>query len=114
MELYKLVKDWTFESEMIRDRLVVGIKDGPLSEKLQSDSNLKAKQEIRQREAIQSQQQEFKAGDGGEELDELKSRRKFKLHPKKSSQRQAAQHGKLYTLRKGSAYMGQRGSLPPV
>ena len=54
MELYKLVKDCeygTFESEMIRDRLVVGIKDGPLSKKLQSDSNLtleKAKQEIRQ------------------------------------------------------------------
>ena len=107
MELYKLVKDCeygTFESEMIRDRLVVGIKDGPLSEKLQSDSNLtleKAKQEIRQREAIQSQQQELKAGDGGEGLDELKSRRKFKPHPKKSSQRQAAQHTKPASCGKG-------------
>ena len=33
-------------------------------------------------------------GDSGEGLDELKSRRKFKPHPKKSSQRQAAQHTK--------------------
>ncbi len=41
---------------MIRDRLVVGIKDAGLSERLQLDPTLtleKAKTSIRQREAVQ-------------------------------------------------------------
>ena len=45
----------TLESEMIRDRLVVGIRDTALSEKLQLDAELtleKAKKSIRQREAV--------------------------------------------------------------
>ena len=47
-----------FKEEMLRDRLVVGIRDKALSEKLQLDSNLKletAKTNIRQREAVKQQ-----------------------------------------------------------
>jgi len=45
--------------ELIRDRLVVGIRDESLSERLQIESDLtleKAKKFVRQREAIQQQQ----------------------------------------------------------
>ena len=49
----------TLKGEMIRDRLVVGIRDSSLSERLQLDANLtleKAKIAIRQKEAVQEQQ----------------------------------------------------------
>ena len=52
-----------FTSEMIRDRLVVGISDSALSEKLQMDSALtldKAKRLIRQQEAVHKQQDVLK------------------------------------------------------
>ena len=44
---------------MIRDRLVVGIRDSSLSERLQMDESLtleKAKKLVRQREAVKEQQ----------------------------------------------------------
>ena len=50
------------KDEMIRDRLVVGIRDSSLSERLQLDSDLtleKAKKAIRQREAVKEQQREL-------------------------------------------------------
>ena len=48
------------KDEMIRDRLVVGIRDESLSERLQMEVNLNldtAKKLIRQREAVQQQQE---------------------------------------------------------
>ena len=60
--LYNLADSCNFgalKGEMIRDRLVVGIRDSLLSERLQLDANLtleKAKITIRQKEAVQEQQ----------------------------------------------------------
>ena len=54
MELYKLVEDCEYgamKEEMIRDRLVVGIRDTMLSERLQLDPKLtleSAKKAVRQ------------------------------------------------------------------
>ena len=62
MALYALAANCNYgalEHEMIRDRLVVGIRDTALSERLQLDAELtleKAKKAIRQREAVQQQQ----------------------------------------------------------
>ena len=62
MELYNLVEYCNYgelKSEMIRDRLVVGILDKKLSEHLQLNPELTlevAKKKIRQREALQEQQ----------------------------------------------------------
>lgn len=50
---------------MIRDRIVVGIRDTALSQKLQLDPDLtleKAKTQVRQREAVQEHQQQMKGG----------------------------------------------------
>ena len=61
--LYKLAEHCDYSDmteELIRDRLVVGIRDRALSEKLQIDSGLTleaAKKAIRQREAVHEQQQ---------------------------------------------------------
>ena len=57
--LYELVKNCEYgdqRDEMLRDRLVVGIRDGALSAKLQLEATLtleKAKKTIRQKEAVQ-------------------------------------------------------------
>ena len=59
--LYSLAEHCEYgemKDEMIRDRIVVGIRDRPLSEHLQLDAELtleKAKKRVRQREAIQEQ-----------------------------------------------------------
>ena len=63
--LYDLVENCDYgelQSEMIRDRLVVGIRDSALSERLQMDAELtleKAKKAVRQREAVHEQQREL-------------------------------------------------------
>ena len=60
--LYTLAENCAYgdlKSEMIRDRIVVGIRDRPLSERLQLDAELtleKAKTMVRQREAVHEQQ----------------------------------------------------------
>ena len=60
--LYELAEDCEYgalHSEMIRDRLVVGIRDITLSEQLQTNAELaldKAKKIIRRREAVHQQQ----------------------------------------------------------
>ena len=65
-ELYYLAERCSYgqlTSEMIRDRLVVGIRDQALSERLQLNPDLtleKAKTMIRQREAVHTQQQVLK------------------------------------------------------
>ena len=77
MALYDLAANCEYgdmQSEMIRDRLVVGIQDTALSERLQMDADLtleKAKKTIRQREAVQEQQRELK-GSETKSLDALK------------------------------------------
>ena len=62
--LYQLAENCDYaadiKDEMIRDRLVVGIRDTKMSETLQMDPELtleKAKQKIRQKDAIKEQQQ---------------------------------------------------------
>lgn len=61
-DLYKLVEHCEFgqlANEMIRDRIVVGVTDGRLSEALQMDSNLtveKAIDKARQSETVKAQQ----------------------------------------------------------
>ena len=65
-------------AEIIRDKLVVGIRDGPLSERLQLDPDLtleKAKKMIRQREPVQEQQKVLKGTSETGALEELKSKR---------------------------------------
>ena len=70
MALYDLAQHCDYgemKNEMIRDRLVVGIRDSSiLSEKLQLDSTLTletAKKAIRQREAVHEQQKILKGND---------------------------------------------------
>ena len=66
MQLYRLAETCNYgdlEAEMIRDRLVVGIRNGQLSERLQLDPDLtleKAKKVIRQQEAVHQQQETLK------------------------------------------------------
>ena len=58
---------------MIHDRLVVGIQDASLSQRLQLGPDLtleKAKKLVHQREAVQEQQQVLKGATSGD-LDEL-------------------------------------------
>ncbi|KAL5510819.1 hypothetical protein EMCRGX_G006423 [Ephydatia muelleri] len=70
-ELYSLAERCSYgqlTSEMIRDRLVVGIRDLALSERLQLNPDLtleKAKTMIRQREAVHTQQQVLKEAESG-------------------------------------------------
>ena len=90
MELYRLAESCDYgalRNEMIRDRLVVGIRDAALSQQLQLDAELtleKAKKRIRQKEAVGQQQKELKASaEGTTSLEELRFRRKPKKgqHP---------------------------------
>ena len=99
--LYHLAENCDYrelKSEMIRDRLVVGIKDSALSESLQIDADLtleKAKKRIRQREAVQEQQQLLKGGTSST-LEEIRSHRGcFKNRPRaKPSPKQCTRCGK--------------------
>ena len=66
MELYHLTENCEYgvlTNEMIRDRLVVGIRDEALSERLQLDPDLtleKTKKMVPQREVVHEQQLVFK------------------------------------------------------
>ena len=65
--LYELAENCDYDrlkDQMIRDRIVVGIRDSTLSERLQLDSELtleKAKRMVRQREAVHEQAQSLGA-----------------------------------------------------
>ena len=78
MELYTLAENCNYgdlTSEMMRDRLVVGIQDETLSQKLQLDPTLtldKAKQMILQKEAVREQQQALKKDVFAPAVEELK------------------------------------------
>ena len=88
----------TMKDELIRDRLVVGIRDKTLSERLQMEGELtleKAKRLIRQREAVKEQGSALKSS-GAEDSHSLESvaskhqRRRFKAHSVQSDQRSRA------------------------
>ena len=63
--LYRLVEMCEYgmlKEEMLRDRIVIGIRDLSLSKKLQMDPTLtleNAKKQVRQKEAVQEQRQEL-------------------------------------------------------
>ena len=77
MSLYALVANCNYgslEHEMIRDRLVVGIRHTALSERLQLDAELtleKAKKAVRQREAVH-EQQTILSGAAGSSVDAVR------------------------------------------
>ena len=78
--IYVLAENCNFGSlhdEMIRDRLVVGLRDSKLSEKLQLDANLtleSAVSQARQNEAVKKQQTTIRAsGERMTEMDAVKS-----------------------------------------
>ena len=81
VELYKLAETCeygTMTPELIRDRLIVGILDSELSERLQLIPDLSlenAKEMVRQSEAVHEQQQELKGSKEFSSVNELASRR---------------------------------------
>lgn len=86
MTLYGMVENCDYgpyKDEMLRDRIVVGIRDTTLSDRLQLDRDLtleKAVQMVRQKEAVREQRGQLQSrGDGSKEnpitLDEVKSGR---------------------------------------
>eukprot|EP00731_Ephydatia_muelleri_P004849 Em0002g1025a len=85
--LHNLVQDCEYgelKDEMLRDRLVVGIKDTALSQKLQLDSELtleKAMKAVRQKEAVREQYQTLTGGD--KELNQVRSESRNSLGPAK-------------------------------
>ena len=97
-ELYTLAENCNYgamKDEMIRDRLVVGIRDSTLSQQLQLDADLtleKAKTKTRQREAVGEQQKTLSATGttSSTNLDQLHFRRR-----QFSGKRPAQRHGDL-------------------
>ena len=92
--LYNLAADCNFgnlKDELIRDRIVVGIRNSALSEQLQSDPDLtleRAKTLVRQREAIRDQQQFLKpSSDTSASVEAVKSTQKFKRPHHRNNQR---------------------------
>ena len=77
--LYNLAEKCEYKSlhdEMIRDRIVVGIADQVLSERMQVDENLtleKAAKMARQSEAVKKQQPEIRGTTTKEDLDAIKT-----------------------------------------
>ena len=96
MALYDLAENCEYgnmKPEMLKDRLVVGIRDQSLSAELQMDSDLtleKAKKQIRQCEAVYEQQQKLK-GDEPSSADAIQRggrrnyRRQQQSAPRKTS-----------------------------
>ena len=67
-------------NEMIRDRIVVGLQDAALSEKLQMDKDLtldKAVASARQREAVKKQQAVVRGEDGHPHVDTVRAKKQF-------------------------------------
>ena len=97
--LYSLIESCDYgnlKEEMLRDRIVVGIRDTALSERLQMDADLtleKAKKIVRQKEAVREQHLQLQ-GEGSKKdpivLDEVKGRKPppkrgdAKPHPKQN------------------------------
>ena len=99
--LYNLVENCEYgdlASDMIRDRLVVGIRDNALSQRLQMDSELtleKAKRQIRQREVVQEQQTILHQGEPtGEQTVSYVKASKFRSHGKNTAGKRQHQQQK--------------------
>ena len=104
MELYRLAESCDYgdlKDEMIRDRLVVGIRDAVLSQQLQLDPDLtleKAKKMVRQQEAVHDQQQVLKGvSNEAHVVEELRTKGRFTqpsgtTKPKRPQQRQPQKH----------------------
>ena len=126
MELYKLAENCEYgemQAEMIRDRLVVGIRDSTLSQKLQLNPKLTLELEktmICQREAVGEQQKQLKgvqesAGSlegvrtqRGGRFNKKHPRTHWKLNPKAATQTPTATPFQaLHTLRERPAYARQ-------
>ena len=100
MELYKLAEDCEYgamKEEMIRDRLVVGIRDTVLSERLQLDPKLtleSAKKAVRQQEAVKEQQQtlnKYEQGAGAHvAVDQVRGGKRFSKIKEPRSEREKA------------------------
>ena len=76
MALYSLVESCNYgalESKMIRDRLVIGIRESALSERLQLDAELTLEKEkaIHQCEAVK-EQQSVHSGSGSHSIDSVR------------------------------------------
>ena len=91
MELYKLVENCNYgglQDEMIRDRLVVGIRNQWLSEKMQlnPDLNLEKAKKMARQEVIRDQSRMLKKEEGAT-VDTVSSRGPFpfKQRPKRVS-----------------------------
>ena len=75
------------KSEMIRDRLVIGIRDGQLSERLQMESDLtlqKAEKLVRQRAAVSQQQHALKGPvENKPHLEAIKQQKRVAQYPQR-------------------------------
>ena len=107
LPLYSLAADCEFgelKGQLIRDRIVVGIRDSSLSTKLQMDADLtleKAKRLVRQQEAVCGQQVILNKSEG--EIQAFSSRKPVKRpgnsqsrRPQASSQRSQPSQKCLY------------------
>ncbi|UYV61797.1 K02A2.6-like, partial [Cordylochernes scorpioides] len=89
--LYKLADSCEFEGlheQLIRDRIVVGVRDKALSERMQLDSELtleKAVKMVRQQEAVRQQQVDLQRPSTSQKVDQVKFNSK-KQSPKQQQQ----------------------------
>ncbi|UYV74356.1 K02A2.6-like [Cordylochernes scorpioides] len=89
--LYKLADSCEFEGlheQLIRDRIVVGVRDKALSERMQLDSELtleKAVKLVRQQEAVRQQQVDLQRPSTSQKVDQVKFNSK-KQSPKQQQQ----------------------------
>ncbi|UYV69107.1 K02A2.6-like [Cordylochernes scorpioides] len=89
--LYKLADSCEFEGlheQLIRDRIVVGVRDKALSERMQLDSELtleKAVKMVRQQEAVRQQQVDLQRPSTSQEVNQVKFNSK-KQSPKQQQQ----------------------------
>ena len=125
MELYRLAESCDYgdlKDEMIRDRLVVGIRDVVLSRQLQLDPDLtleKAKKMVRQQEAVHDQQQVLKGVSYETHvIEELRTKGRS-TQPSGSTTKPKWQHQRqpqnqppeaVYTMRQRSASKAQMSS----
>ena len=107
--LYSLADNCEYgnmKEELIRDRLVVGIKDVTLSERLQMDEALtidKAKKSVRQREAVKEQQSFLKREETS--LDYVKSKDNSSRPHKRTNNHQATTSWNIQVKVNGKAVL---------
>ncbi len=112
MELYRLAETCDYgdmKEQMLRDRLVVGIRDMKLSESLQMDASLKlekAKKTIRQKEAVHEQRQTLQEA-GGPPLNEIFKSGKQHGHKRKPFHKGGGSHGASVPVYKNTSTSNQ-------